>query len=351
MYIKNELKIKLLDDLITPNQLINEFPISEDIIKHVINSRKKIESILSGEDKRLLVIIGPCSVHDHYAVFEYAKMLSKLHIRYKDYLQIVMRAYFEKPRTISGWKGSILDPDINNSYQVNKGLKIARELLININKLGLPIATEFLDTMIFRYISDLVSWGSIGARTVESPIHRQMVSALPFPVGFKNGTNGNINVAINAILSSRMRNVILTQDQNGKIKIYRTFGNKCSHIVMRGGKKPNYGKKFIDIAYYQLKKSQLPRKLLIDLSHGNCQKKYYRQIDIAKKIFEQSRGRKSCVFGIMAESFLVEGSQDIRNKKFLRYGQSITDPCLSWKDTRKLLDFLMKVAKIRINSI
>ncbi|ARC53667.1 3-deoxy-7-phosphoheptulonate synthase [Candidatus Riesia pediculicola] len=347
MYRNKKLRIEFLENLITPFQLFNEFPISSDIAKHVKKSRKKIMSILSGKDERLLVIIGPCSIHDYYSVFEYAKMLSKLCSRYRNHLQIVMRAYFEKPRTVSGWKGLVLDPEINNSYLVNKGLRIARELLININQLGLPVATEFLDTTIFQYLSDLISWGSIGARTVESPIHRQMASALPFPIGFKNGTNGDINVAINAILSSRMKHVILNQDQYGKIKIYRTSGNKYGHIVMRGGKKPNYKKKFIEMTSYKLRKLKLPEKLLIDLSHGNCQKKFYQQMDVAKYVIDQLCSKKSQIFGVMAESFLIEGSQKIKNKKFLRYGQSITDPCLGWKDTEILLELLIEASKIR----
>lgn len=236
MYKTDELRTQPIDRLITPQALVDQFPLSKEIIKNVTTSRKSIESILIGQDQRLLVVIGPCSVHDAQAALEYAKMLAKLRGEYKDYLEIVMRTYFEKPRTVIGWKGLISDPDLNNSCQVNKGLRLARELLTNINQLGLPTATEFLDMITGQYVADLISWGAVGARTTESQIHRQMASALSCPVGFKNGTDGNINIAIDAIRAARASHVFLSPDKNGQMTIYQTKGNPYSHI-MRGGKR------------------------------------------------------------------------------------------------------------------
>lgn len=336
-----------IDRLITPKALADEFPLSKDIIENVITSRKAIESILTGQDHRLLVVIGPCSVHDTQAALEYAKMLAKLRIEYKDYLEIVMRTYFEKPRTVVGWKGLISDPDLNNSCQVNKGLRLARELLTNINQLGLPTATEFLDMIIGQYVADLISWGAVGARTTESQIHRQMASALSCPVGFKNSTDGNINIALDAIRAARASHVFLSPDKNGQMIVYQTQGNPYSHIIMRGGKKPNYSTEDIVVACRQLRQLGLPEKLVIDFSHGNCQKIHQRQLDVAKNIAQQLKKGLREIAGIMAESFLVEGTQQVFIGKALIYGQSITDPCLGWQDTEQLLSILAEAIKHR----
>lgn len=347
MYKTDELRTQPIDTLITPQTLVDEFPLSQQIIENVTTSRKKIESILVGQDKRLLVVIGPCSVHDSQAAFEYAKMLAKLRYDYKDYLEIVMRTYFEKPRTVVGWKGLISDPDLNNSCQMNKGLRLARELLTNINQLGLPTATEFLDMITGQYVADLISWGAVGARTVESQIHRQMASALSCPVGFKNGTDGNINIAIDAIRAARASHVFLSPDKNGQMTIYQTMGNPYGHVIMRGGKRPNYSAEDIAIACHQLHQFGLPEQLVIDFSHGNCQKIHQRQLVVAKNIAQQLQNGSMAIAGIMAESFLIEGTQKVVSGKPLTYGQSITDPCLGWQDTEQLLTILSEAVKYR----
>lgn len=347
MYKTDELRTQPIDSLITPQALADEFPLSKEIIENVTMSRKAIESILTGRDQRLLVIIGPCSVHDTQAALEYAKMLAKLRVEYKDYLEIVMRTYFEKPRTVVGWKGLISDPDLNNSCQVNKGLRLARELLTNINQLGLPTATEFLDMIIGQYVADLISWGAVGARTTESQIHRQMASALSCPVGFKNGTDGNINIALDAIRAARASHVFLSPNKNGQMTVYQTQGNPYGHIIMRGGKQPNYSAEDIAVACHQLRQLGLAEKLVIDFSHGNCQKIHQRQIDVAKNIAHQLQKGSRAIAGIMAESFLVEGTQQVIAGKPLIYGQSITDPCLGWPDTEQLLSILAEAVKHR----
>ncbi|WMY96689.1 MAG: 3-deoxy-7-phosphoheptulonate synthase [Arsenophonus sp.] len=347
MQKSDELKNESLDNLITLQALINEFPISQKNTEHIIQSRKKIQSILIGKDKRLLVIIGPCSIHDTKSALEYAKKLMQLHVNYEDYLEIVMRTYFEKPRTVIGWKGFISDPELNNSFKINKGLRLARELLVNINKLKLPTATEFLDTIISQYLADLISWGAIGARTTESQIHRQMASALPCPIGFKNSTNGNIDIAINAVRAAYTEQIFLSPNKNGEITIYKTKGNPYGHIIMRGGKHPNYNKKNINIACNQLKKFQLPQKLIIDCSHGNAQEKHLLQLKVAKNIAKQLKNGSKAIVGIMVESFLIEGAQKLIRKNLLTYGQSITDPCLGWKDTKKLLQIIANAVKYR----
>ncbi|MDT9587335.1 MAG: 3-deoxy-7-phosphoheptulonate synthase [Candidatus Arsenophonus melophagi] len=347
MYKTDGLRTDPIDSLITPQALADEFPISEEIIENIAISRKNIELILTGKDHRLMAVIGPCSVHDPQAALEYAKMLVKLRIEYKDYLEIVMRTYFEKPRTVIGWKGLISDPDLNNSCKVNKGLRVARKLLTNINQLKLPTATEFLDIIIGQYVADLISFGTIGARTTESQIHRQMASALSCPVGFKNSTDGNINIALDAIRSARSGHVFLLPDKNGHVTIYQTKGNPYSHIIMRGGKRPNYSTEDIALACSQLRQLGLPEKLVIDFSHGNCQKIYQRQLDVAKNIAQQLKKGSRTIAGIMVESFLVEGSQKVISGKALTYGQSITDPCLGWRDTEQLLSILAEAVKHR----
>ncbi|WGL97124.1 3-deoxy-7-phosphoheptulonate synthase [Arsenophonus sp. aPb] len=347
MYKTDELRTQPIDSLITPQALADEFPLSKEIVENVTMSRKAIESILTGQDQRLLVVIGPCSVHDTHAALEYAKMLAKLRVEYKDYLEIVMRTYFEKPRTVVGWKGLISDPDLNNSCQVNKGLRLARELLTNINQLGLPTATEFLDMIIGQYVADLISWGAVGARTTESQIHRQMASALSCPVGFKNGTDGNINIALDAIRAARASHVFLSPNKNGQMTVYQTQGNPYGHIIMRGGKQPNYSAEDIAVACCQLRQLGLAEKLVIDFSHGNCQKIHQRQIDVAKNIAQQLQKGSKAIAGIMAESFLVEGTQQVIAGKPLIYGQSITDPCLGWQDTEQLLSILAEAVKHR----
>ncbi|BBI01113.1 phospho-2-dehydro-3-deoxyheptonate aldolase [Buchnera aphidicola (Nipponaphis monzeni)] len=344
----DELRTIRIDPLITPFELATHYALTPEIMENVIQTRTNISNIIKGHDKRLLVIIGPCSVHDPSAAMEYANKLYELRKKYYSHLEIVMRTYFEKPRTVVGWKGLISDPELNGSFKVNHGLSIARKLLLNINKLGLPAATEFLDMVIGQFIADLISWGAIGARTTESQIHREMASALSCPVGFKNGTDGNIHIAIDAIRATQERHLFLAPDKNGRMTINHTSGNPFGHIIMRGGKKPNYHAQDIKKATDNLRKHHLPEYLMIDFSHANCLKKHYLQIKVCESIIDQICHGNNAIFGVMIESFLKEGSQVINNKDKLIYGQSITDPCLGWKDSEIIIDKLAEAVDTRL---
>ncbi|WP_272525189.1 MULTISPECIES: 3-deoxy-7-phosphoheptulonate synthase [unclassified Providencia] len=347
MHKTDELRTARVDSLITPQTLADEFPISQKVAENVTASRKRIEQILSGQDPRLLVIVGPCSIHDIDAAIEYAKRLNVLRECHQDRLEIVMRTYFEKPRTVVGWKGLISDPNLDNSCQVNTGIRLARKLLIEVNQLGLATATEFLDMVTGQYIADLISWGAIGARTTESQIHREMASALSCPVGFKNGTDGNINIAIDAIRAAKAQHMFLSPDKNGQMTIYQTSGNPHGHIIMRGGKQPNYTAGDLAAACDKLRKFELPEHLVVDFSHGNCQKIHRRQLEVARDIAEQIKDGSTAISGVMAESFLVEGTQKVVSDQPLVYGQSITDPCLGWEDTEQLIEILAQAVESR----
>ncbi|EMX6282332.1 3-deoxy-7-phosphoheptulonate synthase [Providencia rettgeri] len=347
MHKTDELRTARVDSLITPQTLADEFPISQKVAENVTTSRKHIEQILSGQDPRLLVIVGPCSIHDIDAAIEYAKKLNALREHHQDRLEIVMRTYFEKPRTVVGWKGLISDPNLDNSCQVNTGIRLARKLLIEVNQLGLATATEFLDMVTGQYIADLISWGAIGARTTESQIHREMASALSCPVGFKNGTDGNINIAIDAIRAAKAQHMFLSPDKNGQMTIYQTSGNPHGHIIMRGGKQPNYTAGDLAAACDKLRKFELPEHLVVDFSHGNCQKIHRRQLEVARDIAEQIKDGSTAISGVMAESFLVEGTQKVVSDQPLVYGQSITDPCLGWEDTEQLIEILAQAVESR----
>ncbi|ENQ7879380.1 3-deoxy-7-phosphoheptulonate synthase AroH [Escherichia coli] len=315
----DELRTARIESLVTPAELALRYPVTPGVAAHVTDSRRRIEKILNGEDKRLLVIIGPCSIHDLTAAMEYATRLQSLRNQYQSRLEIVMRTYFEKPRTVVGWKGLISDPDLNGSYRVNHGLELARKLLLQVNELGVPTATEFLDMVTGQFIADLISWGAIGARTTESQIHREMASALSCPVGFKNG----------------------------QMTIYQTSGNPYGHIIMRGGKKPNYHADDIAAACDTLHEFDLPEHLVVDFSHGNCQKQHRRQLEVCEDICQQIRNGSTAIAGIMAESFLREGTQKIVGSQPLTYGQSITDPCLGWEDTERLVEKLASAVDTR----
>ncbi|HDW7093969.1 TPA: 3-deoxy-7-phosphoheptulonate synthase [Yersinia enterocolitica] len=349
MHKTDELRTARIDSLVTPQQLAEKLPISEAVADNVTASRKRIEKILTGEDSRLLVVVGPCSIHDLDAAIDYAKRLNVLQIRYQDRLEIVMRTYFEKPRTVVGWKGLISDPALDGSCQVNLGIEMARRLLLAVNELGLPTATEFLDMVTGQYIADLISWGAIGARTTESQIHREMASALSCPVGFKNGTDGNTRIAIDAIRAAQASHMFLSPDKTGQMTIYQTSGNPHGHIIMRGGKTPNYGASDIAAACDSLREFDLPEHLVVDFSHGNCQKMHRRQLEVAADIGQQIRAGSTAIVGVMAESFLVEGTQKIVAGQPLTYGQSITDPCLNWADTEQLLSLLADAVSSRFN--
>uniref|UniRef100_S0DGJ9 Phospho-2-dehydro-3-deoxyheptonate aldolase, Trp-sensitive n=1 Tax=termite gut metagenome TaxID=433724 RepID=S0DGJ9_9ZZZZ len=336
----DELRSARIDSLVTPAELAQRHPVSAEVASHVTASRRRIEKILNGEDKRLLVVIGPCSIHDLDAAMDYARRLQILREKHKSRLEIVMRTYFEKPRTVVGWKGLISDPDLNGSYRVNHGIELARKLLLQVNELGVPTATEFLDMVTGQFIADLISWGAIGARTTESQIHREMASALSCPVGFKNGTDGNTRIAVDAIRAARASHMFLSPDKNGQMTIYQTSGNPYGHIIMRGGKKPNYHAADLAVACDTLHEFDLPEHLIVDFSHGNCQKQHRRQLDVCDDICGQIRNGSTAIAGIMAESFLREGTQKIVSGQPLTYGQSITDPCLNWEDSELLLEKL-----------
>lgn len=347
MFNTDELRTRRIGRLIEPAKLAELLPLSPQITERVTDARRRIENILSGSDPRLLVVVGPCSIHDTDAALDYARQLTTLRVRYQDRLEIVMRAYFEKPRTVVGWKGMISDPGLDGSYRVNDGLEIARRLLLALNDMGMPTATEFLDMVTGQYIADLISWGAIGARTTESQIHREMASALSCPVGFKNGTDGNTQIAVDAIRAARASHMFLSPDKQGQMTIYQTAGNPYGHIIMRGGRTPNYHAADVLQACAHLQEFGLPPHLLVDFSHGNSQKQYRRQLDVAESVCAQLREGSRRVAGIMAESFLVEGSQALIPGQSLTYGQSITDGCLGWDDSERLLEKLADAVDCR----
>ncbi|KII75832.1 3-deoxy-7-phosphoheptulonate synthase [Vibrio renipiscarius] len=344
----DELRTQPLGPMPAPLELSNAYPITDDVAERIAHSRRQIERILSGQDQRLLVIVGPCSVHDTEAALDYATRLSAIQEQYKDQLFVVMRTYFEKPRTVIGWKGLITDPNLDGSYALETGLHKARKLLLDINMLGLATATEFLDMVTGQYIADLITWGAIGARTTESQIHREMASALSCPVGFKNGTNGNIKIAIDAIRASKASHYFYSPDKNGRMTVYRTSGNPFGHVILRGGEQgPNFDAQSIEAACKQLAEFDLPQRLVVDFSHANCQKDHRKQMDVAKDICEQIKSGSTFIAGIMAESFIIEGNQPMDDLTSLTYGKSITDPCLSWEDTANMLELLANAVKAR----
>ncbi|WP_105903761.1 3-deoxy-7-phosphoheptulonate synthase [Vibrio gangliei] len=342
----DELRTQALGPMPTPMELMQAHPLPDEVAEHIEHSRRQIEQILSGQDSRLLVIVGPCSVHDTEAAMDYAQRLNQLQAQYKDQLFIVMRTYFEKPRTIIGWKGLITDPNLDGSYALEAGLNKARKLLLDINKLGMATATEFLDMITGQYIADLISWGAIGARTTESQIHREMASALSCPVGFKNGTNGNVKISTDAIRAAQASHYFCSPDKNGRMTVYRTSGNPFGHTILRGGDSgPNYDAQSIQAACEQLSEVGLTPRLVVDFSHANCQKEHRKQLDVAKDICQQIENGSTYIAGIMAESFIEEGNQPMDDITNLTYGKSITDPCLSWQDTADMLAMLAQTIK------
>lgn len=347
----DELRTTLIDRVITPSQLAQEFPLSDEAAARLIDNRRQIEKVISGEDKRLLVIIGPCSIHDTEAALDYAKRLKVLQEKYQQSLVIVMRVYFEKPRTIVGWKGLISDPDLNGKYKANKGLRLARKLLVDLTEMGLPIATEFLDMVNGQYISDLISWGAVGARTTESQIHREMASALSCPVGFKNGTDGNTKIAIDAVRAAQVPHIFYSPDKDGQMTVYRTHGNPHGHIILRGGKQPNYDEVSVGTACEALANAKLQPSLIVDFSHGNSNKQHKNQLNVADDIIAQLRRGSTEIAGIMAESFIVEGNQQVVEGEPLTYGQSITDACIDWQDTEIMVEKLAVGAAERLTRL
>ena len=347
-YETDDLRIKEIKDLIAPQDLTSRLPITEAVSECVYNSRLAIKNILHGKDHRLLVIAGPCSVHDTKAALEYADRLQPLIEQYKDQLHIVMRVYFEKPRTTVGWKGLINDPDLDNSFHINKGVEVARKLLLDLNTKGVSAATEYLDLISPQYISDLIAWGAIGARTTESQTHRELASGLSCPVGFKNGTHGNIQIAVDAMRSASQPHHFLSVTKGGHSAIFSTTGNHDCHIIMRGGGgKTNYDSDSVEHAATLLAKSKQIEKVMIDFSHANSSKQFKRQMIAAEDVAQQLRAGERRIMGVMIESHLVEGRQDLKfnsdgtlDKEGLVYGQSITDACMGWDDTTKVLEIL-----------
>jgi 3-deoxy-7-phosphoheptulonate synthase len=343
----DELRTTLIENLVSPAQLAEQIPLCSETAEFILQSRKDIEAIISGDDQRLLVIIGPCSIHDTTAAIDYAKQLKVLRDKYRNELLIVMRVYFEKPRTTVGWKGLISDPDLDKSFYVAKGLTLARNLLVDINRLGLPAGTEFLDMVTGQYISDLISWGAIGARTTESQVHRELASALSCPVGFKNGTDGNVKIALDAIHASSVPHVLYSPDKSGQMCIYQTHGNPYAHVILRGGKLPNYHSEDIQETCQQLQKANLPERIMVDCSHGNSHKDHNKQIDVARSLAHQIKQGDESVFGVMIESFLESGNQKVVEGKPLTYGQSITDACIDLTVSKDILSLLAESIKTR----
>tara|TARA_B100001013_G_C24602659_1_gene439607 strand:- start:499 stop:1554 length:1056 start_codon:yes stop_codon:yes gene_type:complete len=339
-YQTDNLRISGMQELLPPDKLMQDQPISESSSKLVFESRIKISEIISQRDDHLIVVVGPCSIHDPAAAMDYAGHLLEATKKYNDSLQIVMRVYFEKPRTTVGWKGLINDPDLDNSFKINKGISLARKLLRDLNDLGICAGTEFLDVITPQYIADLVSWGAIGARTTESQVHRELASGLSCPVGFKNSTEGGIQVAIDALKSAENPHMFLSVTKEGRSAVFSSSGNKDCHVILRGGKNPNYEAKHIERTSKLLTKSGLKSSMMVDMSHGNSSKQYKNQIEVCKNICNQISSGEKRITGVMIESNLIEGSQSFTNRKDLAYGQSITDSCLGWKDTEICLDFL-----------
>jgi 3-deoxy-7-phosphoheptulonate synthase len=345
-------RIKDITVLPPPEHLIRFFPISGTPTEKLIaDTRRRIHDIIAGKDDRLLVVIGPCSIHDPAAALDYARRLKPLREKYAGTLEIVMRVYFEKPRTTVGWKGLINDPYLDESYRIDEGLRIARQLLIEINRLGLPAGSEFLDVISPQYIGDLIAWGAIGARTTESQVHRELASGLSAPIGFKNGTDGNIRIATDAIQAAARGHHFLSVHKNGQVAIVQTQGNKDCHVILRGGKAPNYDAASVAAACKDLEAAGLPPTLMVDCSHANSSKQHEKQMDVAQDIAGQIRKGSRSVFGVMIESHLEAGAQKFTPGKDdaskLTYGKSITDACLGWEPSQQALAVLSEAVKAR----
>ena len=345
-------RIKDITVLPPPEHLIRFFPIRGTAVETLIGeTRKSIRRIMSGKDDRLLVVIGPCSIHDPAAALDYARRLKPLRDHYADSLEIVMRVYFEKPRTTVGWKGLINDPYLDESYRIDEGLRIARQLLIEINRLGLPAGSEFLDVISPQYIGDLISWGAIGARTTESQVHRELASGLSAPIGFKNGTDGNIRIATDASQAASRGHHFLSVHKNGQVAIVHTDGNKDCHVILRGGKAPNYDAESVTAACKELEAAKLPPTLMVDCSHANSSKQHEKQLDVAREVAAQVSGGSRCVFGVMVESHIHGGAQKFTPGKddvnALEYGKSITDACIGWDGTQTILQVLSDAVRAR----
>ena len=340
----DDVRIRSISELLPPIAHLYELPISEAAADLVETTRHQIADLVHGRDQRLLVIIGPCSIHDPKAALEYAQRLLPLRKKYEKELLIVMRVYFEKPRTTVGWKGLINDPYLNGTFDINFGLRQARRLLLDLNNLGVPASTEFLDMITPQYYADLISWGAIGARTTESQVHRELASGLSCPVGFKNGTDGNLKIAIDAISAASHPHHFLSVTKAGHSAIVHTAGNPDCHVILRGGKEPNYSAEHVKAAAEQLAKAGVTPRLMVDFSHANSRKDYTRQMEVARDVAAQLQNGEQNIMGIMVESHLVEGRQD----KPETYGQSITDACIGWDATEELLALMAEANRGRV---
>lgn len=343
----DNLRIIDTQNVTSPGEVINNHPISSAAENTVIQTRKDVHDVLHGNDDRLIIICGPCSIHDTAAAREYADKLLKLREQHSNEMIIIMRVYFEKPRTTIGWKGLINDPDLNGSYSINKGLKTARALLLELNDMGMPCATEYLDLISPQYFSDLIAWGAIGARTTESQSHRELASGLSCPVGFKNGTKGSVQLAVDAIGASSKSHHFLSVTKKGKSAIFGTSGNNDCHLILRGGTEPNYDANNVELTCQLLDKANLRPQVMIDLSHANSNKQYARQINVGQNVAHQISTGDKRIIGVMIESHLVEGSQNINSKQPLVYGQSITDACINMSQTEQIIDELASAVKQR----
>ena len=347
-YETDDVRINQIKELLPPVALLERFPATKNASKSVYEGRESIHKILNGEDDRLLVVVGPCSIHDPKAALEYGERLVKLREKYKSNLEIVMRVYFEKPRTTVGWKGLINDPYMDGSFKLNDGLRIGRKLLLDLNDLGLPTAGEFLDMITPQYMADFMCWGAIGARTTESQVHRELASGLSCPVGFKNGTDGTIKVAIDAIGAASASHHFLSVTKLGHSAIVETTGNKDCHIILRGGSRAsNFDAESVKDVTEQLEKSSLNTKIMIDFSHANSSKMFANQMKVSTDVSHQIAGGNDNIFGVMVESHLVEGRQDLVDGEAKVYGQSLTDACIGWGDTEILLAELNEAVEAR----
>jgi 3-deoxy-7-phosphoheptulonate synthase len=343
----DDLRVREIDELVAPENLLRELPATSAVSATARNARQAIHRILAGADDRMLAVVGPCSIHDPAAALDYARRLVAEAKRLEGELLIVMRVYFEKPRTTVGWKGLINDPALNGTYRVNEGLRLARKLLLEINTLGLPTGQEFLDPITPQYLADLASWGAIGARTTESQVHRELASGLSCPVGFKNGTDGNVGIAVDAIRAARHPHRFLGVTKAGRSAVVETTGNEDCHLVLRGGREPNYDPASVAAACATLAAAGQPPQVMIDASHGNSRKQPERQVDVIAEVARQVAQAENRIVGAMAESNLVAGRQDLVPGKPLQYGLSITDGCIGWEDTVQVLDLLAEAVRER----
>ncbi|MCF8197520.1 MAG: 3-deoxy-7-phosphoheptulonate synthase AroG [Sulfuritalea sp.] len=346
-HITDDVRIREIKELSPPAHLSREFPTTDAAAETTFQARQAVHRVLHGADDRVVVVVGPCSIHDYAAAIEYAQKLRQEADRFSADLLILMRVYFEKPRTTVGWKGLINDPRMDGSFKINEGLRLARKLLWEVNELGLPCATEFLDTITPQYTADLISWGAIGARTTESQVHRELASGLSCPVGFKNGTDGNMRIAVDAIKAAASPHHFLSVTKAGHSAIVSTNGNEDCHVILRGGKTTNYEAAGVETACAELGKAGLAARVMVDFSHANSSKQFKRQIDVAKDVAAQLGAGEERIFGVMIESHLKEGRQDLVPGKPIEYGVSVTDACLGWKDTLLVLDILSKAVQAR----